>query len=261
MANKQINQLDNAASLLATDKLPIQTAGFLTKNVTGQQIKEFVNSNITILEFSASDILGWGDIFPGFIMTNMTGAFTAGDLVELSPSGDTASVAYVSEDYIILNMVGHTDSTHIETTDGLISADIEYQGDDRLPFELLPDLPADSYYVVDKIIMEYAFNTTAYEAVTQLLKISLGGRSWGYLTPGFITKSYNSIATVRETGGIIDVSVSNPFDAYGEMIYPLLQNDSKSINSGLYLNAYEGFTAGDGTLRLIIFHETRTFGA
>lgn len=46
MANKQINQLPADTALTATDKFAIQEAGGTTKNVTGQMISDFVESNL-----------------------------------------------------------------------------------------------------------------------------------------------------------------------------------------------------------------------
>lgn len=46
MANKQINQLPANTALSATDKFAIQEAGGTTKNVTGQMISDFVESNL-----------------------------------------------------------------------------------------------------------------------------------------------------------------------------------------------------------------------
>ena len=116
------------------------------------------------------------------------------------------------------------------------------------PIELLPAAGAYKYYDVEKIILEYTNNTTAYSLVDDFLRVTYS--TLGYsIDKQVITAGVDALCIADSTYGI---SVGNQLFSQA-----LLPNASIELTTDNSANP----TLGDGTLRVIITYTTRTFGA
>jgi hypothetical protein len=115
------------------------------------------------------------------------------------------------------------------------------------PIELLPAAGANKYYDIEKVILEYTFNTTAY---TGDLILGVGSPVFMYLEQGSLNSGANWVSVMNPMSSALDLTNEVAF-AY-----------TSQTNSSLQLERWSGSIAdGDGTLRVIITYTLRTFGA
>jgi len=115
------------------------------------------------------------------------------------------------------------------------------------PIELLPAAGANKYYDIEKVILEYTFNTTAY---TGDLILGVGSPVFMYLEQGSLNSGANWVSVMNPMSSALDLTNEVAF-AY-----------TSQTNSILQLERWSGSIAdGDGTLRVIITYTLRTFGA
>jgi hypothetical protein len=115
------------------------------------------------------------------------------------------------------------------------------------PIELLPAAGANKYYDIEKVILEYTFNTTAY---TGDLILGVGSPVFMYLEQGSLNSGANWVSVMNPMSSALDLTNEVAF-AY-----------TSQTNSNLQLERWSGSIAdGDGTLRVIITYTLRTFGA
>jgi hypothetical protein len=113
------------------------------------------------------------------------------------------------------------------------------------PIELLPGVLG-TYSVINQVIFEYNFKTIAYNTTAKFL--SLKTALVTFVDP-LILSVANSLAIVYSN---VKISPAN-----------ILYFPTRKIAGGLQLTTDDGSNPinGDGTLRVIISYELRTFGA
>jgi hypothetical protein len=135
---------------------------------------------------------------------------------------------------------------YTETVVDITAAQILAMG--TTPIELLPAAGANKYYDVEKIILEYTNNTTAYSLVDDFLRVTYS--TLGYsIDKQVITAGMDTICITDST---YSISVGNQL--FSQALLP---------NASIELTTDNGTdpTLGDGTLRVKIYHKTVTFGA
>jgi hypothetical protein len=138
-------------------------------------------------------------------------------------------------------------SDYTETIVNISSAEILSMG--TTPIELLPAAGANAYYDIEKVVLEYTHNTTAYTTTNKYLY--LDGVSSPAIPPALITATGNAFQIIKPSACFVD-----PTD---EVAY----NANISLNQPITFKAWNSSnpTLGDGTLRVKIYHKTITFGA
>lgn len=169
---------------------------------------------------------------------------------------DANGVAYVEADWDIFRyeQCGSVNSSEVAnpypaptTVEvDITSAQILAMG--TTPIELLPAAGTNKYYDVEKIILEYTNNTTAYSLVDDFLRVTYS--TLGYsIDKQVITAGMDTLCIADST---YSISVGNQLFSQA-----LLPNASIELTTDNSANP----TLGDGTLRVIITYTTRTFGA
>ena len=106
------------------------------------------------------------------------------------------------------------------------------------------------YYEIQKVIFEYTHNTTAYIFPT----------SPTFYLDGCFDVYVDKILLTTATSGVIlaNANVRNTYVSGGTNV----KYNRDALNSPLIMGTTNGDnpTTGNGTLRVIIFHKTRTFG-
>ena len=138
-------------------------------------------------------------------------------------------------------------SDYTETIVNISAAQILNMG--TTPIELLPAAGANAYYDIEKVVLEYTHNTTAYTTTNKYLY--LDGVSSPAIPPALITATGNAFQIIKPSACFVD-----PTD---EVAY----NANISLNQPITFKAWNSSnpTLGDGTLRVKIYHKTITFGA
>lgn len=130
---------------------------------------------------------------------------------------------------------------YTETIVNISSAQILAMG--TTPIELLPAAGANSYYDIDKVILEYTHVTTAYDdSLISYVILRNGSQYTSSVNSGFISNASNKGQRLSFIG---------------------LEVDYISLNSNLTLGTDNDLnpTLGNGTIRVKIYHKTITFGA
>ena len=126
------------------------------------------------------------------------------------------------------------------------------------PIELIPAAGVNKYYDIEKIILEFIFNTTSYSNTVYYLYNSSNNRR-RYIE--YSTDPVNFVVTT-------DFNTSpEPTPVFGSSPSRLLLERPIQENEGVYLKSlgYDDAeplnpTDGDGTMRAIIKYKVRTFG-
>jgi len=137
---------------------------------------------------------------------------------------------------------------YTETIVNISSAQILASG--GTPIELLPAPTANTYYDIDKIIIEYIYNSVVY---------SFGAGNRMALTFGDVYRQFvMGASTSKEFIKITDMQLYQGLDS--GFLYHVNNYDGQG---GLYLTTWTGAspTNGNGTMRAKIYHKTNTFGA
>ena len=139
-------------------------------------------------------------------------------------------------------------SDYTETIVNISSAQILAMG--TSPIELLPAAGVGNYYDIDKIVIEYNHNTTAYTSPD--LAINSGGSLWGFVYSQFVLLAGAEDSVTK---------VVSPMD-YNATDF-ITASYNQTLNKGFEITTYDASnpTLGDGTLRVKIYHKTVTFGA
>jgi hypothetical protein len=140
------------------------------------------------------------------------------------------------------------DTPYTETIVDVTSAEILSLGTSAK--ELLPNPGAGKYYILDMVILEYTFGTTAYALNTNSPIALLWNDTGDELArvSRFFTESTQNAQVVIQ---IFNVDLASTNEV------------TKTPSSALILRTSNGFdpTLGNGTLRVKIYHKTITFGA
>lgn len=137
-------------------------------------------------------------------------------------------------------------SEYTETIVNISSAQILAMG--TTPIELLPAPGAGIYYDIDKIILEYTHNTTPYSITSDFIFIAMLGNI--NINTSFLQGTSNYVYVTRW---------STYFDINdgGFAVTP-----PSGINQNLRISTDGTVSgAGNGTLRVKIYHKTITFGS
>jgi hypothetical protein len=112
------------------------------------------------------------------------------------------------------------------------------------PVELLPAPGVGKYYDIEKVILEYNYNSVGYSNAPQPMPSM--GNFYQEISVSFLSSASNDVVIINDFG-------RDPQGIYERYI----------INQKLELGDYNGAnpTLGDGTLRVIITYTVRTFGA
>jgi len=117
------------------------------------------------------------------------------------------------------------------------------------PFEILPTLAADEYYIIDELIIEYQFGTLAFTAASEL-QITSGGVVLANIPTSFIT---GSGATPKK---MVHIKGFNSTVTGASTFYPA-RNVASPI---VYLTSANDPTTGDGTIKIKGSYRIETFG-
>jgi len=160
--------------------------------------------------------------------------------VELFYDTETDVLAYNDRDGVATPIGGG--SGYTETIVNISSAQILAMG--TTPIELLPVAGANAYYDIDKIVLEYNYNTTAYANAPQPMPSM--GNFYAEIVVDFLTSTNNDVVIINDFG-------RTPTGSYERYI----------INQSLTLGDYNSAnpTLGDGTLRVKMYYKIITFGA
>jgi len=118
------------------------------------------------------------------------------------------------------------------------------------PVVLLPAPGVGMYYDIDKIVLECDFNTTPYTLSDGNIIYFACGDETGIILAAFLKQSYDATGIVR-MGSSLDIDKS-------VLVYRNNQTNTE-LSMGTWLGGDP--TLGDGTIRAIITHTVRTFGA
>lgn len=142
----------------------------------------------------------------------------------------------------IASMSGGSDYT--ETIVNISSAEILAMG--TSPVELLPAAGVNSYYDLEKIVLEYTHVTTAY-TLLDLIGVYGNVTTYGLIYDNLISSSEDMSYLFTPIG-----ASDNTGAGYAE-----------KMNKNIVLSTVTSTNPedGDGTIRVIIYHKTRTFGA
>jgi len=132
------------------------------------------------------------------------------------------------------------------TTANLASV-IELESSDILDLDngslLLPVSDAGKYYEVTTVIMEFTAGLTQYTAPSN---IELSGCFNAVVSSGLITGATDAVAIAKSSNNLSGTSTVV---------------NSITVPSALLISSDTAPTLGDGTLRVIVFYNLRTFGA
>jgi hypothetical protein len=136
--------------------------------------------------------------------------------------------------------------TYIEVT--IDSTQILNLGKEYVP--LLESAGPDNYYDVQKIIIEYTYDSIPYSLNDYLM--IYGTNSYAYLSANFITEAFNTATVINNYG-------SKSFKIGDDYLNVL---SAQTSNMGIRLSTYGGDdpTDGDGTLLVKIWYIVRTSG-
>lgn len=160
------------------------------------------------------------------------------------------------EYYTIDDIKNYVGSGYTETVVNISSAQI--LAADATELTLLPSRSGLEYDEVDKIVVEYTHNNTAYSISSSgFIKIfrtldsgSNGPIKWIY---GSMLSTAESSVVVPETSTVTQ-TIGFPQQTNNRLTLSVMQ-------SALVLRLTHAATLGDGTLRLKIYHKTNTFGS
>ena len=117
------------------------------------------------------------------------------------------------------------------------------------PIELLPNIAANKYYDIEKIIFEYIYNSVAYNFNDAF--VIYGVNAYSYLDGTAITSSENTATSVGNYGA------ENL--TFGDLLNVTARQElGKKVMLGVYNNTDP--TLGDGSLLVKIWYKVRTFG-
>lgn len=181
--------------------------------------------------------------------------------VNLADIQNEVGSAYSENDWDVFrfNEVGVVNtsntSTVTTTTVDISSAQILSMG--TTPIELLPVLPALSYYDIDSILLEYTFDSTNY-TIAEPLYAFFGNAEYFTISERIINGNA-SVLKARVAGVIDQDLVATGTGAFINMDIDVNVGGDTSLLLTTWNNTDP--TLGDGTLRAIITYTTRTFGA
>jgi hypothetical protein len=143
-------------------------------------------------------------------------------------------------------------NNYITTAITLTSLDILSLG---TPFELLPTPGVNNYYIVDRVVMEYSYGTSAYTfSVSQAFY--LDGCFDSYIDKTILTSSANTVC-------VISGNLRNTYQVGVGSGSTLVKTNKDVLNSNLLIGTQNGDnpTSGDGTLKIKITYKIETFGS
>lgn len=123
------------------------------------------------------------------------------------------------------------------------------------PFTLLNSPGANKYYDIQKIIIEYTFGTVAY-AIPTSLTLYLDGAFDSYIDKTLLTSATNSVCTISG-------NLRNTLTVGSGSGSVQVKTNKDVLDAALILGTPNGDnpTTGDGTVRIIIYYEVKTFGS
>jgi hypothetical protein len=144
--------------------------------------------------------------------------------------------------------IGGAVSEYTETIVNISSAQILAMG--TTPIELLPAAGANSYYDINKVVLEYTYGNSAY-AVTDDFQIKDSDGSVVAVAPSYLLVFTQDVAWTGSLRNQLNAVSSPTGYNYGEAI----------ILNSAYTISCTNPTLGDGTLRVKIYYKVITFGA
>ena len=147
-----------------------------------------------------------------------------------------------------------TDSETKEVGGKLVSTTILYTGEiltmGSNPVELLPAPGVNNYYDVEKVVLEYVYNTTAFALNTQLA-LRFGGELSYYVA----RIPYALITLTKSAACVVNNFMST--DLLGTNIsVPAIQPTNEALTIGT--SDTNNPINGDGSLRVTTYYEVRT---
>lgn len=121
------------------------------------------------------------------------------------------------------------------------------------PIELLPEAGVNNYYDINEIFLEYTYNGTPYTLPAKT-SLTVNGDSAYSVIDNILLSTSSNVYIIKE--------FSFPYDSTAPGVQELTpQKHDLNANCQLVVSGPGNPTLGDGTLRVIIKYNIRTFGA
>lgn len=162
------------------------------------------------------------------------------------------SATTISGDTFYGNGSNLTNINNFETTGvTLTSSQILTLGS---PIEILPEPGINNYYLIERIILEYTFNTIPYDFPTSQ-SFYFDGCFESYIDKTLLTSSANTVC-------VISGNLKNTYEIGSGSGSTYVKTNKNILNSNLFIGTQDNDNPinGDGTIKIKIIYKIETFG-